>query len=424
MFGSKKDPLVDVVKKVMEGNEVRRQVERDLNSELGIYSKQVLPNEYHSRYDSVLSEKTKIALNEQLKGGDPNRGTVFTGGLTDVKTGKPVMSDMAAKATPPAGPRYSPADKEALDQKFKDAATSTPKPTPAPTSTPADKSAPTPAKPMSDKEALDQKFKDAAAGIDEALTGKGKLGSMYQGYRRKAREASTQDETDENNRKATEAVRKISYLTAKKAVDTELKKYGKKRSQKMPYKGPKYKAMDEESLDEVSRDRATTAAQGFADRADKAIKNKDYPKYTKNERARELAVKKVYGRAKVNAVPRMSEESLDEIFNTKEGEATRKRYIKGAESELDRDSALMKDVKKGDKRAIARMQSREDGVFNAQRRKKLSEEDNLDEMAPKGDKYERMIRHIKAKYSKDGLTDDEKSIAYATAQKVKNKDSK
>jgi hypothetical protein len=70
------------------------------------------------------------------------------------------------------------------------------------------------------------------------------------------------------------------------------------------------------------------------------------------------------------------------------------------------------------------MKSREDGVFNAQRRKKLAEEDNLDEMAPKGDKYERMIRHIKAKYSKDGLTDDEKSIAYATAQKAKNKDSK
>ena len=44
------------------------------------------------------------------------------------------------------------------------------------------------------------------------------------------------------------------------------------------------------------------------------------------------------------------------------------------------------------------------------------------EEAPKGKKYERMIKHIKRSYAKDGkLTDDEKSIAYATAWKHKNK---
>jgi hypothetical protein len=49
---------------------------------------------------------------------------------------------------------------------------------------------------------------------------------------------------------------------------------------------------------------------------------------------------------------------------------------------------------------------------------------NLKESAPKGDKFERMVKHIKDKYSKDGkLTDKEKSIAYATAWKAKNKDS-
>ena len=37
-------------------------------------------------------------------------------------------------------------------------------------------------------------------------------------------------------------------------------------------------------------------------------------------------------------------------------------------------------------------------------------------------KYERMIKHIKRSYAKDGkLTKDEKSIAYATAWKHKNK---
>lgn len=45
----------------------------------------------------------------------------------------------------------------------------------------------------------------------------------------------------------------------------------------------------------------------------------------------------------------------------------------------------------------------------------------LDEKAPPGAKYERMVKHIKKGYSKDGLTDKEKSIAYATAWKEKGK---
>ena len=51
-----------------------------------------------------------------------------------------------------------------------------------------------------------------------------------------------------------------------------------------------------------------------------------------------------------------------------------------------------------------------------------NEDVQLDEKAPKGAKYERMVKHIKDKYKKDGLTDDEKSIAYATAHKAKKMD--
>ena len=48
--------------------------------------------------------------------------------------------------------------------------------------------------------------------------------------------------------------------------------------------------------------------------------------------------------------------------------------------------------------------------------------DIVQEVAPPGAKYERMIKHIKKGYKKDGkLTDKEKSIAYATAWKAKNK---
>ena len=46
----------------------------------------------------------------------------------------------------------------------------------------------------------------------------------------------------------------------------------------------------------------------------------------------------------------------------------------------------------------------------------------ISEKAPPGAKAERMVKHIKAGYSKDGkLTDKEKSIAYATAWKSHNK---
>ena len=50
------------------------------------------------------------------------------------------------------------------------------------------------------------------------------------------------------------------------------------------------------------------------------------------------------------------------------------------------------------------------------------EDDDLDEVAPPGAKAERMVKHIKKAYSKDGkLTPKEKSIAYATAWKAHNK---
>ena len=52
----------------------------------------------------------------------------------------------------------------------------------------------------------------------------------------------------------------------------------------------------------------------------------------------------------------------------------------------------------------------------------VEEIEDIEEKAPPGDKYERMVKHIKKGYSKDGLTKDEKGIAYATAWKAyKNK---
>lgn len=47
---------------------------------------------------------------------------------------------------------------------------------------------------------------------------------------------------------------------------------------------------------------------------------------------------------------------------------------------------------------------------------------DLNEKAPPGAKFERMVKHIKKGYSKDGLSTKEKSIAYATAWKAKKRE--
>ena len=53
---------------------------------------------------------------------------------------------------------------------------------------------------------------------------------------------------------------------------------------------------------------------------------------------------------------------------------------------------------------------------------RLGEEvETIVEKAPPGDTYERMVKHIKAKYKENGLTQKEKGIAYATAWKAYNR---
>lgn len=61
-------------------------------------------------------------------------------------------------------------------------------------------------------------------------------------------------------------------------------------------------------------------------------------------------------------------------------------------------------------------------VRKALEKEKQNRSQKTNEVAPPGDKYERIVKHIKKGYAKDGgLSDKEKSIAYATAWKAKNK---
>ena len=64
---------------------------------------------------------------------------------------------------------------------------------------------------------------------------------------------------------------------------------------------------------------------------------------------------------------------------------------------------------------------RKDGVIiNPQVDMRREEVEGIEEKAPPGKKYERMVKHIKAGYAEDGLTKKEKGIAYATAWKKYN----
>lgn len=65
---NKNDPLIQSVQKVMEENNIRREAEKAVNEELGIFNKKALPFELHKLYDSLLEEVIQEALSEKLVG--------------------------------------------------------------------------------------------------------------------------------------------------------------------------------------------------------------------------------------------------------------------------------------------------------------------------------------------------------------------
>ena len=70
---------------------------------------------------------------------------------------------------------------------------------------------------------------------------------------------------------------------------------------------------------------------------------------------------------------------------------------------------------------FAKSWKRREGIAKAA--DKLAKEETIAEKAPPGAKFERMVKHIKKGYAKDGeLTAKEKGIAFATAWKAKNRE--
>ena len=315
---TKKDSLVDAVTKVMQENQTRREVERQVNETFGIYSRNALPNADRAEYDRVLAERTAQALNEELKGNqskiDANHNNKIDG--QDFKLLK--------------------AKKGAMEEE------------------------------------------------NESAEGKMKKGE-------ESKEAANMEESEQID----ELSRGTLSKYARKA-DSQL--------QKVDANGPSHKAGI------PSHYRGKNKELG-KDPADKMKARKAGIK---------LAIKKL----------NKEEVQVDEGTDPRDSRREFERPNNSLNTAWDRLKTRLPSNPKDSKKAKAGQQS---GLKNNIKRDlgkhgpkgHLPEEvDQIDEKAPPGDKYERMVKHIKSKYSKGGLSDKEKSIAYATAWKAKNKESK
>jgi hypothetical protein len=94
------------------------------------------------------------------------------------------------------------------------------------------------------------------------------------------------------------------------------------------------------------------------------------------------------------------------------------------ESEMDESAlqAYLGKKKYGEQGMKALQKAGREGASKEKMASIRAHHDKMDEVAPPGEKAERMVKHIKKGYAKDGkITPKEKSIAYATAWKAHNK---
>jgi len=175
-------------------------------------------------------------------------------------------------------------------------------------------------------------------------------------------------------------------------------------------------------IDEISKELATS----YFKKATKDARYEPAKKAMKRFAGADLAFKKKWGGAKVMA----KEEQIDELNvkfsadDTSYGSnvaSAKKLAVKAkkAGATVDRKSWDPRNVNvTGNASAVAKIKHKMKRRYDAQ----MSEE-QIDEKAPPGAKFERMVKHIKKGYAKDGeLTAKEKGIAFATAWKAKNRE--
>ena len=182
-------------------------------------------------------------------------------------------------------------------------------------------------------------------------------------------------------------------------------------------------SLEEEQIEE-GQVTGPRSYKGSPDRKRKAVqmalgrKHKDHPDWNPRTNPQYSALK--LGR-KLQKQGVTEEEQIDELSRKTLGSYVKKASDSRASNQADfgRFEKFKNEKKMG--KAYRNVINRRTGIERAA--DKLAKEETISEKAPPGAKFERMVKHIKKGYSKDGLTKKEKGIAYATAWKAKNKES-
>ena len=153
----------------------------------------------------------------------------------------------------------------------------------------------------------------------------------------------------------------------------------------------------------------------------------DKEKYERREQGRKLADKKMKGKAKVNAsAPKhpYMEEKGDKltVSNMKDVKDSDVNKGMGYSTVPKGDNMPQASTPPVGTKFTNRRPEYEPSKAGSIPQNPTAPGGALYEKAPPGAKFERMVKHIKKGYSKDGLTAKEKSIAYATAWKAKKRE--
>lgn len=181
-------------------------------------------------------------------------------------------------------------------------------------------------------------------------------------------------------------------------------------SPETPTKPPK---VQKESMDKVGKEDKDIDNDGDHDKTDKYLHNR------RKAIGRAIAKKKMNEAEQIDefaplaALALRAAPMLARAAPTIAGAAERKAVATAAEKGMGSTSQKIIGglVRRGTSGAVKKTASAIE--------RKASQSQQQNEMAPSGAKYERMVKHIKAKYAKGGLTDQERAIAYATAWKAK-----
>jgi hypothetical protein len=357
MFGSnKKDPLVDAVAKVMQENELRRQVERQVNETYGIHSKKALPFEKHAEYDRVLAEKTQQALNEG----------------------------------------WSMKKEELVGQQHKIDANKNNK-----------------------IDSQDFKILKAKKGqMDES----GDMGPA------KGKKEKTTTYRHKTSGKEVVGVRPPPgdgwEVVKEESTIERIKNNLGLNNEKSPKKDPNYKP--DEGPSQADKDALT---QKIKDNLDEYTHwtpqdGKDRSKLIRPSKTNNQDGKDHSRLIRPSGNPNPPLKKNTNPAELKEAKYSAKAARAGEDIGKPGKNFEMIAKKAGERYGSEERGKKVAGAVLAKIRAKHMKEETIEEKAPEGAKFERMVKHIKDKYSKDGLTDKEKSIAYATAWKAKNKEEK